>query len=332
MVVADAGQQAKEAKTEATQQPEASPRAPGWAPGVAIGASFNLSDARAVVGQQDGTSVTFGGALDAVLDYNTGAHEWRNSLLLAAGTTRTPSLDEFVKTADTLAFETIYLFHAYEVFGPFARFGLNTTMFSSTDSRATAADYVVSNLDGTISEFTGRRLALTDPFQPLTLKESLGVFWQPVRKTRISFEGRAGLGAQETLAEGGLAISDDDATDFVEVKELDDSFLVGGEVVLNAWGFFDKGKRASYNLGVGVLVPFAASALPEGDDRGLADLTAVTATAGLNAKLLDWASLGYRFDLVRNPILIDEVQYSNRLLLTIGAAFGSKAPEPEEGK
>jgi hypothetical protein len=326
----DAGGAAQENKTDAAAKVEDDgERVDGWSPGIAIGASFNLVDTRSVVGQMDGTTVNLGAVIDASLEFNSGMHEWRNGLLAAAGASRTPAIDEFIKTNDGLAFESIYLLHVLEIFGPFARFGLNAQMFPGTDIRAGAVNYVVANLDGSTDAFTGRRLRLTDPFEPITLKESLGVFVQPIRDLHIELEGRAGLGAQETFAAGALAVSDDDATaDIVEVKELDDNYAIGAEGVVNAWGFFDHDKRTSYTIGIGVLVPFVTSDLPEGDDRGLGDLVAVEGILGLNAKLFDWASLGYRLNVVRQPLLLDEWQISNTLLLTIGAAFGSKAPEP----
>ena len=330
--VADSAGDAVSSQTQGTDRPDEAKRSDGWKPGLAIGATVNLNDARSVVGQQEGTTVSLGGVLDGVVDYNSGKHEWRNVLAIMAGTARTPTIDEFVKTSDKLTFETTYLLHVYESFGPFTRFGLDTSMFPSNDVRASAVDYEVAMLDGTTDEFTGRRLRLTDAFQPLTLKESLGVFWQPVRMTRVQLETRAGIGAQETLIEGGLTIDDDDSTDTVELKELDDTFAVGGELLFNVWGFFDEDKRASYSLGIGVLFPFVTSSLADGDERGLGELTTVEGSLALNAKLFDWASLGYRLDVDRNPLLLDEFQVTNNLLLTIGAAFGSKAPVPPPKK
>ncbi|HHH30251.1 MAG TPA: hypothetical protein ENK57_18180, partial [Polyangiaceae bacterium] len=324
---ADAGP-IQDNQTVAAEVEEADKREEGWSPGIAFGAGFNLVDNRSVVGQQDGTTLTLSGGIDGVLDFNHGMHEWRNGLLASAGVARTPSIGEFVKTNDGLSFESIYLLHVIEIFGPFARFGLNTQMFSASDIRPSAVDYVVSNLDGTTDNFTGRRLALTDPFQPLNLRQSVGVFVQPVREQEIELEARAGLGAMETFAEGGLAINDDDATAEVEVNELDDSYLVGGELVVNAWGFLDPGKRISYAVGGSVLLPFATSDRP--DDQSLIDATTIEARAGLNVKLFDWASLNYKLAVLRQPLLVENVQISNNLLLTIGAAFGSKAPAEEE--
>ncbi len=329
-VSAEAAGAEVEAKTDAADKVEGSERIEGWNPGIAIGASFNLIDTRQVVGQQDGTTITIGGGFDAALEFNTGMHEWRNTLIASAGVSRTPAIDEFIKTIDGLAFESIYLLHVIEIFGPFARFGVNAQMFPANDIRPSPVDYVVANLDGSTSNFTGRRLELTDPFQPTTLEESLGVFVQPIRIPEIQAELRAGLGARETFAEGAIAITDDDATDPVEATVLDDSYMVGGEAVANAWGFLDPGKRISYTLGAGVLFPFVTSDLPPGDDRNLVDLITFQGLAGVNVKLFDWAALSYRLVVNRQPLVVDEWQISNNLLVTIGAAFGSKAPVPEE--
>ncbi len=327
-VTEDAGGPATKGKTDAVNKGDETKRPEGWTPGVAFGGTFNLVDTRSVVGTQDGTTLMLGGALDAALEFNQGMHEWRNTLKAGAGVTRSPSLEEFVKTNDSLVFETIYLLHAVEMFGPYARFAYNTTMFPGMDIRPAPVNYVVSNLDGTTTEYLGRRLALTDPFKPSTFKEGIGAFVQPLNSERIKLEARAGIGAQETLAAGNLAVNDDAATAAVEVKELDDFYQIGAEAIANAWGFIDETKRVSYTVGVGVLIPFATSDLPAGDDRGLAELTNFEGIVGLNVKLFDWASLGYKLTVIREPMLIDEWQVSNNLLLTIGAAFGSKAPAP----
>lgn len=315
-------------RTVAAEEAAASGRKDGWDPGLLVGVGFNLIDTQNVVGQQTGTSVTLSGGIDAVAPFNSGIHEWRNNLLASAGVTRTPSLDEFVKTNDGLAFETLYLVHLLEELGPFARFAFNTQMFPSLDIQPAPVDYLVTNLDGSVDAFTGRRLALTEAFQPLTLKQSLGAFWQPLRSERVSFETRAGLGAQETLAKGAFVIDDDDATPQVDVREIDDSWLMGAEAVINSWGFIDAAQNVSYSVGVGVLVPFAAADLPPGDDRSVVELTTLEALAAINVKLFDWASLGYKLSVLRQPLVVDKVQVSNSLLLTIGGAFGSKAPAP----
>src|SRR5689334_20006527 len=87
-------------------------RPEGLKPGLAVGAQFQLTDTRSVVGQPDGATITAAAAIDASLDFNHEKNEWRTTLNLAAGATRTPAIDEYLKTRDNLTGETIYLFHA----------------------------------------------------------------------------------------------------------------------------------------------------------------------------------------------------------------------------
>src|SRR5262249_50734215 len=116
---------------------EASARKEGLSPGALIGATFNFTNNQHVVGQPDGSSLVLGGQFDGSLEYNRGPHEWRNTLGVAAGVTRTPAIDEYLKTRDALGAETIYLYHVIPIFGPFARVAMNTQMFSGYDIRAT---------------------------------------------------------------------------------------------------------------------------------------------------------------------------------------------------
>jgi hypothetical protein len=303
-------------------------RPPGWTPGIAIGGTFNLLDSRNVVGQQNGTTLALGAAVDSELQYNKGMHEWRGTLKAALGATRTPAIEEFVKSSDMLAFDTIYLVHIIEEVGPFARAGLRTSMLPSLDIRATPADYVVTNDDGTVSNFTGRRLALTNAFEPTTFKETIGAFAQPVNNDRIKVETRLGIGGEEAIADGQLAIQDDEDTEVIEVTTLRNSYEIGGEANANAWGTIDKDKRVSYAVGIDVLIPFVHSDLPMGDDRSLIDLTSVEFDGALSVRVFDWASIDYHIAVLRQPMLVEDVQVTNSLLVTLGAAWGSKAPVP----
>jgi len=318
-------------KTEAValddEEDDEEDRPEGWTPGIEIGVGFSVLQSRGVVGMQDGFTIALGGVIDADLEFNEGIHEWRNGLRLEAGVTRSPSLGEFEKSNDALEFETQYLLHALELFGPYVRGAMNTTMFPGVDTEPKAVTYVVTNLDGTRTTSIGTSLALTDPFAPFTFREGIGVFAQPIEEEPIAIEVKAGLGAEQTIA-GGIAILDDAATPEVEAKELGDTYMIGAEAVADVWGFFDTEKRVSYSIGADILVPFKTNDLAAGDQRSLIELTSVLLDAGLNVKLFDWASVTYKFGVLREPLLVDKWQVTNSLLLTVGGVFGSKAPEP----
>lgn len=314
---------------EYVEKPKAdeSSRPDGVNAGLTLGATLNVNDNRSVVGQAQGTGFAGGYTADAAVDYNHTEHEWRNGLLLSAGTTRTPAIEAWIKTRDAVTLESIYLYHVVPWFGPFARFGLDTQMFGGSDPRAAPTTYEIARPDGGKEMLTGTRLHLSDPFKPLTLKESAGAFVQPLSEERIQLEGRVGVGAQEVFANGVLALSDDVTTaDKVEVKELASFNQAGIEALAEATGTF-RPQRITYKAGVGFLFPLAHSALAAGDTRTNAQLTNLEIVGALSFKLLEWASLDYQLRVVRQPQLIDAWQVSNNLLLTIGLAVGSKAPK-----
>ncbi|NUQ76590.1 MAG: hypothetical protein HUU21_23870, partial [Polyangiaceae bacterium] len=302
-------------------------RAQGWAPGLLVGATFNLTNNRSVVGQVDGTNLSAGFVLDGALDFNKGPHELRNTLAAGSGIARTPALEAWVKTRDELAFESIYLYHIVDWFGPFARFAMNTQIFPGSDPRATPTTYAITYTDGSRETITGTRLHLSDPFQPMTLKQSLGVFAQPLNKESILLEARAGLGAQEVLASDVLSLADDAATPDVEVNELASFNQLGAEAVVEASGAIRE-KQILYKAGVSVLLPLVYSDLPEGDDRNSIDLMNVDIVGALSFKLVEWASLDYQLHMVRQPQLVDAWQIQNNLLFTLSFATGTKVPVP----
>ncbi|KYF93467.1 hypothetical protein BE20_09285 [Sorangium cellulosum] len=300
-------------------------RVDGWSPGLLLGGTFNLANNQSVVGQSDGTGISAGFVLEGSLDFNQAAHELRMTLGAGAGVTRTPAVDAWVKTRDALAFEAIYLYHVVPWFGPFGRFALDTQMFPGSDPRSAPTTYAIARADGTSEAITGTRLHLSDPFQPVTLKQSLGVFVQPVNREPILVEARAGAGAQEVIASGVLALGDDDGTPEVEVSELSSYSQLGAEAVIEASGAL-RDKQITYKAGIAALLPIVYSDLDAGDERGALDLMNVDIVGGLTFKLVEWASLDYQLHVVRQPQLVDAWQVQNNILLTLSYAVGSKVP------
>jgi hypothetical protein len=320
--------------------------------------AFNFTDTQKVVGQPDGTTLNFGVKLDGHVDLLQDQHEWRNWLLVNAGLTKTPTISEFVKNTDSLQLESIYLYHIKPWFGPFARFKLETAMFAGTDVRPAPVNYKITRQDGTLVQTcdpnsdaacTTSKLPLTDPFQPLTLKESLGAFVQPYKSVPITLEARAGLGGQEIFANKQFAVSDvadtpdncpakgdpksKSATPCIEVTQLSDVMQLGVEANLEVWGTVYENK-INYRLYGGILAPFAHGPLPKAyTDKGGKDdvgqLTNIDLGANLAVKVVSWASLGYEFKAVRVPALLPDVfQVRNTLFLTMGFGVDNHPPPP----
>ena len=292
----------------------------GWSPRLALGATASFGDNRSVVGQTDGGTFAFGLKFDTGLDYRRGGHEWRNSLNLAEGMTRTPVVPVFVKSVDLLALESIYLYHVNTWFGPFVRATMLTSMFRGADIRPAPVTYAIARVDGSVDSITRSRLTISEPFLPMTLKQSVGPFARPVEQERINVEIRAGLGAQETLAKDQLAISDNKDTPEIEVKELANVNQLGVQAAADVWGTVSD-KRVIYRIGVDLMIPLAHSTLVAGDTRSSIDLMNVEMGGQLSFKLVEWASIDYQIKAIREPQVLDAFQVRNSLLLTLGLAY-----------
>jgi hypothetical protein len=297
----------------AEEDPEAAER--GWEWTLSMTGNLSLSDNRSVVDQTDGTTITFGYKLDSAFDYRRGSHELRSTFSWAEGLTKTPNVDGVIKARDELAKEAVYLYHLVEIFGPFARVYLSAPTFRGADVRPELTTYVITGADGTQDTVLQQRLALTDPLRPLTLKQSVGVFLQPLDEEEVSLEHRLGLGARETLADDQLAITDDEATpDVVEVTELESVYQLGVELVTTLWGKLYE-ERLAYKLAGEIMIPFASN---NDDDRSALELTNIEGLAELKVRLAEVASLDYQLKIKREPQLLDEVQIQNNLLLSLG--------------
>lgn len=302
----------------------------GWEGTITLGANVSFGHAYQVVGTPAGQSWTIGANFAGELNYIKGMHDWRNSLGLLTTFSYGPPINKFVKSADKIVFDTIYYLHIPQVpwLGPFARFNLASTLFESSDYRATNTVYQVTDKSGVLGEKTSprRQYFLTDSFNPLTLKESIGLFARPVALEPVELEFRLGIGAQEVFADGALAFEKVDADGVVQLKELSTFHQVGGEAMAGVQGaFYDK--KVTYRVYGEALMPFYRTKRT-GDTRSGVSMTNVELGAKLTFKLVDWASLVYEFKALRQPQLIDQFQVTNMLLLSFGWSWHKEEAAP----
>lgn len=283
----------------------------GWVGSLNVGLGTAFGHNSKVVGQLDGSTFTFVLGLTGKLEYITSSHEWRNSLEIAETFSRTPAIDRFIKTADKLRLVSIYLYHLEAVpwFGPFARFSLNTSIFTGFNNQA--ADVIFRRSDGDFGPTD--RIKLTDPFKPLTLKQSAGVFAQPWNDKAFKLEFRLGLGAREVFADDQWTTADDETTPEIEIAALADSTQIGAEAAAEATGVAADDKL-TYGVGMEVLFPFFSD-----PDTGASMADLINFEFGATAKyaVTTWLSVDYELRIIREPLVVDEYQIANALLVTL---------------
>jgi len=301
---------------------------PGWHVQLDVGASVSLSGNEKVVGQPDGLSWTIGANIGVAGGYRKDAHDWLNKLTLQLQFSNVPPLNQFIKSADIFDFSSAYYYRALDWVGPFVRFRLQTQMLPGVDTQASDVLYKVTELDGSVGETTAATFDITDPFAPLTLKQSLGAFLRPYWETEAKIEFRVGLAAQEVLADDQITVAKGLENGEVLLSRLASANQVGAEVGLEVAGAFEKNKIL-YSIWGDVLLPFYSDG-PKAEDKAFDELINVEFGAKIAFKFVDWASLSYEFRAVRQPQLLDDWQISNNLLLTFG--YSNKWVEDEPKK
>jgi hypothetical protein len=287
-----------------------------WDYGLQLGASLAFGDNRSVVGQQDGYTIAGTLSVNGHLRLRQNAHEWNTTLSTNQGVTRTPAVERFVKNADTLVLDSTYyyLIIPSPAVGPFARINVETPVFANADVRGERVDYRINRLDGSVDEVDGRLvLRLTDAFNPLLLKQSAGFFARPLQRPDATLSFRAGFGTRQTFADNQFAVSDDDSTPEIEVKELESYMQAGSELSLQFTGELED-QGVTYTFSAEAMTPFIDDTL--GEDISPLDLTNYDIAATLSFRLTSWASLDYRFSARKLPRLVDDWQLINNLLLT----------------
>lgn len=286
----------------------------GWTPKLKLSTNVSLQSSKQVVGQTDGDTYTIGGKIESAMNHKKDTKEWRNSLDYAGATTRTASLPRYVKSSDSLKFETTYLYglESMPKLGPYVKGSAETAVFKGEDVRAKTVTY-----SGTgINSVTADSYRLTDGFKPLTTKEAVGFFYKFIDRKNTKLEARMGLGGVQVSADGQLYVkkADDTTVTLDTLESYSQSGLEYGLVWTGQWN-----ETSSYSLTADFLTPFGTdikAGKPCDDCKDL-ELTNVDIKASASTKVSDWATLAYEYKALKQPQLFNKFQIQHGLVLNI---------------
>lgn len=303
----------------------------GWNPFLGLTSSLSLVDNSSVIGQVDGFSTLFGLGVLGGADYVQDEHLVRTSIALNEGFARTPVVDRFVKTNDSVKLEGLYNYFVSKYLGGYGRLSLATSILSTTDVRGTPTSWVDATGDTPVPLTTGgfsQRLA--GAFSPFTVNEAVGAFADPVREDEFSLALRLGMAGRHTFADGVRVNHDNAMTPEVELIQLSDVHQFGVEVFAGAVGKLDKAK-ANYKAGISLLLPFVNN---DKFDRGALSLTRLAFEGNLTYAMSSWLSVVYSLAVIRDPQLFPEgkelIQVQNTVLLTFQMNLVKKDEKPRE--
>lgn len=306
----DTNQRAKENACDCKdEKPKPKGPPPEWTYKLKVGAVLEYNNSRGVVGRLDGTSRSFSASLHGQANWERDRHNVRNRMDARGVIVKTQNTGRWVPASDYIELESIYQYRFLPYFGPFARLGMNTSMFVGRDLRTNSVQYQMP--DGSLTE-ERTELRLSDPFKPITFLQSVGAFYNPVREENFDIDVRTGIGVREIFAGGQLGILDQsDTQGIVEVVDLKTYTEAGLEFIVMFRGeLFDD--TLSYFTGGEFLLPVVRSKEP-GDNRKSVDLISKIYRIGVAYKLAKRATILYELRLVHQPQLIDRYQIVNNV-------------------
>ncbi|MGF1510525.1 MAG: hypothetical protein ACFB9M_13580 [Myxococcota bacterium] len=297
----------------------------GWSSSVKVGLSFNFNNSQNVVGTDDGTTLGFGLVLGGNLEWRRGQQRWVNTLSITETVNRTPQLERLVKSFDLLDLQSLYVYKLKkpEWLGVFGRFTLQTPIFPGNAIRIDPVQTVDAD-DNPLDTFGEQEfIDLTSAFEPLQLRQAVGLFADPYRTDPLTIEIQTGVAVQEIITQDGFVITDEADGDVVidgetlpgriiTLEQLENVVDFGGELQLKLFGEPVK-EVLTYSLTANLFLPAVSTA-----DEGLDFAEALNLKIGgnLGVKVSEYVSVEYTLNVIRQPRVTDEFQVQNGVVVS----------------
>jgi hypothetical protein len=300
---------------------EASTEIKNWLFGLAVGGDLLWNRNDNVPGRAFGNTIAFNAFLTGSVRYMTPSHIFFTRLTLDAGASASEGL-ELRKTLDELDLAAIYTHRLLSWLGlPYLRLGLNSNLFPGKrffDASGEPAP-VVLVFDRHHREverlLNVRSLKLADSFDPLVLKEGVGLSFDVSPSLLFDLHLRLGLGSRQTLVRALRTERSQFPADQPEASEAcrearcfveaSSTILVGGEATLIGsarlfnWFMID--------TEFDTLIPFHST---EGST-----LPVFNWRTTFSLRLVSFASLAYVVRLDFDKALGEHLQFEQRILL-----------------
>ena len=183
----------------------------GWEWNVQLSGNFLWNQLENVSGSPSGHSFNLSAFAFARVSYNKKPNFFLTTLNIELGFT-IPSLGEFRKSTDLLDLQSIYVYRIWRWFGPYVRAGVETVVFpdrfffSQGDPRAKQplsiyyCRSVTCQLQKTFAPGKFKDITLSGIFDPVSLKEGVGVDLQAIQTQWLDLRILFGFGFRQEIA------------------------------------------------------------------------------------------------------------------------------------
>jgi len=283
-----------------------------------LSSNSSFTNNKNYVGQTDGSIYQFNIITEEEVNFRKGQHELLNNLKIKYGLSKTPQLEEIFKSQDQFKYLGTYLYRLKKIpwLGPFGRLSFSTSLFSGYYVSPNNEDLLFNYRDGstdTRSLEANKRYKIVDPFEPMTIRGNYGFFANPYDNKKLKLNLKLGVGFQKIITCNGFVLADDSSTSIIEFKQLEDSDESGLEFETDVAGMIND--NIQWSLVANLFLPLKDS---ESDDdiEGI-DKMSTDIEGKISSKITKNISLDYFLILKRLPMIVDEWQIQNGVVVSI---------------
>lgn len=274
---------------------------------------FTIADSRNLPGQTEGTSAALGYGVGGGVRSVRGRSVFSADFHVVEGLTFSPLTGSFFKSLDDARLRSSYALRITPWLDFTAWAQASAPLFGSFVHQPQQTTFVVQRADGLVEREVAPSLELTPPFLPLQAAETVGLGAHVFTKPFLVIDVRAGIGAAHAVADGALALRDDEDTQEIEIVELESYHALVPVLELALSGELED--RLAYGLDVGVRMPVVHTDNALVGDLSPPALTTVHLRLDLSLQILPWLTTDYELLVQRDPFLSSDVGVGNRLIL-----------------
>ena len=279
----------------------------GWSRMFSVGIGVPFASTSNVVGVSNQTSIGTAFTFDYYVRYDKNKNYFSSIFEIEESFISIDPQDQealpLQKTSDRLRFDLLYTRFLSSRIGPYVRFGLLSNVFESNVVVTQPTVVVKQNIDGSLSTDlvpANDDFKVGDAFAPILLREGAGFNFRLVRSRVASLDWRAGLGFRQNQYNGAF-VQQASAPGLLTYSEQEDFNQSGLETTLVG---DVRVRRLLLNTNLDLFGDFDDFDKPTVDWRNT-----------FSFRLTGALSLDYRLDILDQPLVTDDTQVTQNLLL-----------------
>ncbi|MBN1944429.1 MAG: hypothetical protein JW797_02080 [Bradymonadales bacterium] len=280
-----------------------------WIVRLILGLNGSLAVAQNMAGTPDQTSLSGEGSIDASVGYHSGAHHFVSLLQIEEGVIWiNPEASDALplqKSRDRFRLDLLYTYNLWETLGPYARASLRMNLFPWQVITTEEINVTRRHTDGSTETevvLPGSAFETSDYLGEVLISQGMGINWRVLQHRIGQLDIGLGIGFRQNLYRDFYVKEPTSEPPDLLYNEVSNFNQEGLEAIVT--GSFRLIQFTQYTTHFELFADFGEFTDPTIEWQNT-----------LGIRLLEFLSLDYRFELISQPQVSEELQMAHNLLL-----------------